>query len=165
MHEGQDHSVLPGPCIWIDGDACPRPVKEVIFNCSRGRKVKVTLVSNNYQRILKSPLVQQVVVGAGHDEADDYIVDHIGSHDIAVTADIPLADRLVKLGVIAINPSGEVYTAANMSDRLATRNLLTELRSAGLPSTTAPGYSNRDKHRFASALDKHVTRMLSLSRG
>jgi uncharacterized protein YaiI (UPF0178 family) len=146
--------------IWIDADACPRAVKEVIFkNCFR-LKVPVTLVANSYMNVPLDPLVQFIQVDQGADVADQYIVDHVSETDLVITADIPLADLIVKKGAIAINPRGEEYTEENISERLSMRNFMQDLRDSGMDTGGPAPYGPKDKEQFSNALNRLLTKLL-----
>lgn len=140
--------------IWIDGDACPKPIKEMAFRAADKRQIPLCIVANSWQRIPPSKYLKLKVVGSGFDEADHYLVDHAGEGDIAITSDIPLAYELVQRQVRTLSPKGEVFTAANIGERLAMRNLLAEFRSAGEISQGSSAFSARDKQAFADAFDR-----------
>ena len=144
--------------IWIDADACPVPVKTIVFRASQRVSVPVTLVANHPARTPPSPLITAVHVSQGFDTADDYIVQNATASDLVITADIPLAARLVAQGVPALNPRGELYTADNIQERLALRNLKEELRSAGNMTGGPAPYHDRDKQAFANSLDRWLAR-------
>ncbi len=146
--------------IWIDADACPRVIKEIVFRASERLQVSVCLVANNDLSRAHSRLITSVRVTDGFDVADDYIVQHATPEDLVITADIPLAARLVANGGIALDPRGELYTEENVGERLSIRDLMQELRSGGLVQGGPPQFSNTDKQKFASALDRHLTRMI-----
>lgn len=137
--------------IWIDADACPRAVKEVVFRAAAWLNIPVYLVAN---RALVTPPggdVRVVQVPSGSDVADRYIVEHVAAGDLVITADIPLAALVVERGAVGLDPRGEIYTPNNVSDRLATRNLLEELRWAGMVSGGPAAYSAMDRQRFSQA--------------
>ena len=141
--------------LWIDADACPRPVRDIVVRAARRRQIELILVANSPQVLPPGPGVRQVTVSSGADVADQYIIDHAGPGDLVITADIPLAAGLVDRKITAINPRGEIYSKANMGERLAVRNLMDELRGAGLAGRSGPApYSDRDKQAFANALDR-----------
>lgn len=144
--------------IWIDADACPAPVKIIVFRASQRVGVPVTLVANQRLQTPPSPLITAVQVSQGFDEADDYIVQQATASDLVITADIPLAARLVERGVPALNPRGELYTQDNVRERLALRNLKEELRSAGTLTGGPSPYNDRDKQAFANGLDRWLAR-------
>ena len=144
--------------IWIDADACPGPVRDIVFRASRRVGVPVTLVANRPLQLPRFPLIGAVRVGPGLDEADHYLVQAAGADDLVITADIPLAARLVARGVAALNPRGERYSTENIQERLALRDLNEELRSAGAATGGPMPYHNRDKQAFANALDRWLAR-------
>jgi len=146
--------------IWIDADACPRIVKEIVFRASERLKIPVCLVANMNLSKAHSPLITSVLVPAGSDAADDYIVQHAAIEDLVITADIPLAARLVAKGGLAIDPRGEIYTEENVGERLSTRDLMQELRATGLVQGGPAQLGLVDRQRFASALDRTLTRMI-----
>jgi len=147
--------------LWIDADAAPRDVKEIVFRAARRLELPTVLVAN--QRLPVPPgstHVSAVRVEGGPDEADRYIAEHAAPGDVAVTADIPLAAALVEKGVAVIDPRGEEYTAANVGERLAVRDFMDGLRGAGVETGGSRPYGPRDKQAFAGALDRVLTRAL-----
>ena len=144
--------------IWIDADACPGPVRDIVFRAARRVGVPVTLVANRPLQLPRSPLITAVRVGPGLDEADHYLVQAAEADDLVVTADIPLAARLVARSVAALNPRGERYSTENIQERLTLRHLKEELRSAGAATGGPMPYHNRDKQAFANALDRWLVR-------
>lgn len=146
--------------IWIDADACPRDIREIVFRASERLSIPVCLVANSYMNIPDSPLVSLKVVSKGFDAADDHIVDEVSSGDIVITADVPLAARIVERGTVAIDPRGEVFDEENVGERLSVRNLMQELRSSGLVQGGPPQMDPMDAHRFASAFDRELTKKL-----
>ncbi len=140
--------------IWIDADACPREVKEVVFRASERLAVPVVLVANKAMIVPKSSRISFVQVRGGPDVADDYIAEHAVAEDLGITADIPLAARLVRVGVTAIDPRGHVYDARTIGDRLAVRDLMSDLRDQGAVTGGPAAFSPKDKQRFASTLDR-----------
>ncbi|MCM2359551.1 MAG: YaiI/YqxD family protein [Geobacteraceae bacterium] len=145
--------------IWIDADACPRVIKEILFRASERLQVPVRLVANKGLAKHDSRLVESVVVEAGFDAADDYIVEHAAPEDLVITADIPLAARIVANGGVALDPRGELYTEENVGERLSMRDLMMELRSGGLVQGGPGQFGLTDRQRFASALDRLLTQM------
>ena len=143
--------------IWVDADACPRMVKELLFRCVQQRHVYMTLVTNHYISHPQSEFIDLVVVDKQFDAADHYIVDKVKQGDLVITADILLAQSIVKQGVIALNPRGEVYDEASIAERVAMRNLMTEFRTELNPIGGSSAYGARDKKKFANALDKYLT--------
>ena len=143
--------------IWIDADACPNPVKEIVFRASKRLGVPVTLVANHLLKTPSSPLINAVQVSQGFDVADHYLLQHTTDGDLVITADIPLAAGLVERGVPALNPRGELYTENNVRERLASRNLMEELRGTGVLGGGPAPYNDRDKQSFANSLDRWLT--------
>lgn len=146
--------------LWIDADACPRIIKEIVFRASERLEVPVCLVANKSMSKAHSRLVTSVLVGAEPDAADDYIAENAAPEDLVVTADIPLAARVVAKGGVALDPRGELYTEDNVGDRLSLRDLMQELRGAGLVQGGPAQFSLTDRQRFASSLDRMLTRMV-----
>ncbi len=147
--------------IWIDADACPRAVKEILIRASARLQVRLCLVANKSLAKHNGPLVEIIVVADGFDVADDYIAEHAAPTDLVVTADVPLAARIVAKGGVALDPRGEQYNEESIGDRLAMRDLLSELRDTGtiLGGGPAP-FSMSDRNRFASALDSLLHKIL-----
>lgn len=146
--------------IWIDADACPRVIKEIVFRASERLEIPVCLVANTGLAKHDTRLISSIVVAEGFDAADDYIADHAGTQDLVVTADIPLAARIVEKGALGLDPRGELYNEDNVGERLSMRDLLQELRGAGMVQGGPGQFSNTDRQRFASSLDRVLTRML-----
>ncbi len=144
--------------IWVDGDACPRIIKDVIFGNCHKRQVSCTFVSNQYQRLPPSAWIVQKVVASGVDVADAFIVQEAQVGDLAITGDIPLAYELVRKGVQAVSPRGLEFNANNVADFLSTRDLKDELRSSGIGHSggQAP-IGDREKQKFASVFDRYIT--------
>ncbi|CCO24126.1 YaiI/YqxD family protein [Maridesulfovibrio hydrothermalis] len=146
--------------IWVDADACPKAVKEILFKTATRRKVQLTLVANQYMTVPSSPFIDTVKVGAGFDVADNEIVKLCNPGDLIITADIPLADKIVDKGATGLNPRGELYTEDNIKGILSMRNLMEELRSAGTVSGGPAAFSPKDKQNFTNQLDKYLTHNL-----
>ena len=146
--------------IWIDADACPRAIKEIVFRASVRLEVPVCLVANQDLSKSHSDMVTSVRVAAGFDNADEHIVQQVTSGDLVITADIPLAARIVARGGVALDPRGELYTEENVGERLSMRNLMQELRMEGIVRGGPAQLGLADRQRFASALDRLLTRML-----
>ena len=153
-----------GMKIWIDADACPRVIKDIVFRASLRLEVPVCLVANQDLSKSHSPLVTSVMVEGGFDVADDHIAQHAATGDIVITADIPLASRIIAKGAVGIDPSGDIYTEDNVGDRLSMRNLMQDLRMGGLVSGGPAQLSQQDRRRFASAFDRLLTSMLKKGR-
>jgi hypothetical protein len=150
----------PGPGsvrIFVDADACP--VKPEVYRVAERYGLKVYVVANAYMAVPRSDLIERVVVAEGPDVADDWIVERAGATDIVVTADIPLAGRSLRKGATVIGPTGKPFTNDSIGMALATRDLLTDLRSAGATTRGPAPLSRQDISRFLSALDLAVTRL------
>lgn len=143
--------------ILVDADACP--VKEEIYKVAERRGARVFVVSNSFMQIPRAPFVERVIVPAGPDVADDWIAERATQDCVVVTADLPLADRCVKKGAAVLSPKGQAWTPENIGSALATRNLLTDLRSAGATTSGPPPFGPRDRSAFLSALDLALVRM------
>lgn len=144
--------------IWVDADAAPRDVKEIVYRAAKRLGIEAVLVAN--QRLAGPPhneLVSAVCVSGGPDVADQYIAEHAGEGDVAITADIPLAAILVDKGITVIDPRGERYTEENVRERLSVRDFMETLRGAGVETGGARPYGPRDKQAFAGALDRILT--------
>jgi len=146
--------------IWIDADACPRDVKDVVVRAAQRKSLPVVLVANKAMHVLsKGGLVSMVQVTGGPDAADDHIVAEAVRGDLCVTQDIPLAARLVEKGVHVIGPRGEEFNEDNVRERLSVRDFMAEARDFGGVVTGGPAaFSPRDKQRFAAALDRALHR-------
>ena len=144
--------------VWIDADACPKAVKEIIFRAAQKRGANVVVVANKAMHVPDSTHIQMIQVPGGPDVADDYIVEHAASGDVAITADIPLAARLVPEKVAVLTPRGEELDAENVRERLSMRDFMTDLRDAGVMTGGPKAFSERDKNQFANALDRTLTR-------
>ena len=150
--------------IWIDADACPRVIKEMVYRASERLKVPVCLVANSDLSKAHTHLVSSIRVKEGFDIADDYIAEHAESRDLVITADIPLAARVVEKGGVALDPRGDLYTEENVGERLSMRNLMQELRADGLVQGGPGQFSLTDRQRFASSMDRLLTRMVRENR-
>ena len=147
-----------GVILWIDADAAPRDVKEIVFRAALRLELRVVMVANQrMQPPANNPFVSFTRVQGGPDEADRHIAEHAVPGDVAVTADIPLAAILVEKGVVAIDPRGEVYTVENVRERLSIRDFMTSLRDTGVQTGGAAPYGARDKQSFAAALDRTLS--------
>ena len=139
------------PEIYVDGDACP--VKQEVLKVAERHQLVVHMVGNSWLRVGDSPLVKRVVVPETPDAADDWIAEHIAQGDIAITADIPLADRCIKAGAGVLGPTGKPFTEQSIGMALAMRDLNAQLRESGEISGAGPGFTKRDRSRFLSALE------------
>jgi len=144
--------------IWVDADACPQVIKEILFRAAERAQVLTTLVANTPLRIPSSAFIRSVRVAPGFDVADHRIVQQVQPGDLVITADIPLAALVIARGACALDPRGELYSEDNVHERLAIRNLMQDLRSTGdLIAGPAP-FSQSDRQRFANHLDRFLTR-------
>lgn len=143
--------------IWVDADACPGEIKEVLFRAAKRTETKVTLVANQALFTPPSKFIESVLVPSGMNVADRRIVELAQPGDLVITADIPLAADVVAKGAQALDPRGELYTNANIGERLAVRNLFDELRGGGQVGGGPPNYSAKDKQAFANQLDRWLT--------
>lgn len=150
--------------IWVDADACPRVIKEIVFRASERLELPVILVANVPMTRHHSRLITSVVVAEGFDIADDYIAEQAVPGDVVITADIPLAARIVAKGAVGLDPRGELYTEENVGERLSMRDLMQELRGAGMVQGGPAQFGATDRQRFASSLDALLTRMLKAKR-
>ena len=139
--------------IWVDADASPKAVKEILYRASERIKIPVTFVANQFLEVPRSPLIFAVKVASGFDVADNYIVEHSNKGDIAITQDIPLAAELVAKGCVVLNPRGERYTKENVRERLNMRDFMDSLRSSGVQTGGPEAFSKKDRMTFANALD------------
>ena len=144
--------------IWVDADACPRVIKDILFRAADRKKVQLTLVANKPMPSPASPYINSLIVGTGFDVADDKIVELLQPGDLVVTADIPLAAAAIKKAGHALNPRGEFYTEDNIQERLAVRNMLDELRGCGIDTGGPPAFSSCDRQAFANQLDRFLAR-------
>lgn len=140
--------------IWIDADACPKAVKEILFKTSARLKIELSLVANSYQAIPQSPLITLTIVGKQLDEADQYIVDHVQSGELVITADIPLAAKVVGKEAFALNPRGELYTEENIGEILSMRDFMKDLRDGGAITGGPSAFGPKDVEHFANSLNK-----------
>jgi len=146
--------------IWVDSDACPRAVKDIIFRVSSRLGVPVCLVANVYMAVPPSQLITSIQVEKGADIADMYIFENVTETDLVITADIPLAARVVEKGATAINPRGEVYSEENVGERLSMRDFLQGLRDSGVETGGPKPFGPKDKERFANSIDRILTTMM-----
>jgi uncharacterized protein YaiI (UPF0178 family) len=143
--------------IWVDADACPKPVKEILFRLAMKRKIRVTLVANQQVAHPRSPFIKSLQVPHGFDAADNEIVQRVTQGELVITADIPLAAAVIDKDAHALSPRGEMFTKDNMAEKLSYRNLSTTLRDAGLlEGGGQTALSDKDKSAFANALDRFL---------
>lgn len=144
--------------IWVDADACPNVIKEILFRAAERQRIEVLLVANQPLRVPRSAFIKTKQVGAGFDVADNYIAQAVQAGDLVITADIPLAAQVIERQAQALNPRGEFYTTENMQERLTMRNLMEELRSSGAISGGPAALNQQDRQAFANQLDRFLAR-------
>ncbi|MBI3126431.1 MAG: YaiI/YqxD family protein [Candidatus Tectomicrobia bacterium] len=146
--------------IWIDADACPGEIRDIVFRASERLQLPVCFVANRRVTLPESPLIRSVLVGRDFNAADKHIAEAMGAGDIVVTADVPLAAAVAEKGGVSISPRGEVFDSENAQEKLSLRDFYQDLRSGGLIQGGPAPFSPLDRHRFASALDRELTKRL-----
>ncbi len=146
--------------VWVDADACPNAIKEVLFRAAERRQIPLTLIANQYLRTPPSPFITSVQVEQGFDVADNAIVERLAAGDLVITQDIPLADEVIGKGGSALSPRGMLYTKENIKDHLSRRDMLDELRGSGMITGGPPALDRKDVQQFANSLDRFLTRAL-----
>lgn len=144
--------------IWVDADACPNAIKDILFRASKRTKTELVLVANQLLRTPPSAFIRSIKVSHGFDVADNRIVKDLIAGDLVITADIPLAAEVIGKGGHAINPRGELYTTDNIRERLGMRDFMDELRSSGVDTGGPSLFSSADKQAFANQLDRFLSR-------
>ncbi|MCB5187847.1 YaiI/YqxD family protein [Methylobacillus caricis] len=144
--------------IWVDADACPVAIKEILFRAAERTGIMVTLVANKLLRVPPSPHIRALQVPGGFDVADQEIVQKLESGDLVITADIPLAAEVIAKGGHALNPRGEMYDKGSIGERLAMRHFMEDLRSSGVELGGPSSFSQSDRQAFAAALDRFIAR-------
>jgi hypothetical protein len=142
--------------IWVDADACPSVVKDILFRAAERLQIHVTLVANKALRTPPSRYIRSMQVPAGFDVADAEIVKLVSEGDLVITADIPLAADVLKKNGHALNPRGELYTQGNIGQHLTMRDMMDQLRSSGIDTGGPAPFSQADRHAFAAALDRFL---------
>jgi hypothetical protein len=142
--------------IWVDADACPNAIKEILFRAAERAQISLILVANQVIRIPPSRHVKMLRVPDGFDSADRKIASEVQAGDLVVTADIPLAATVVEKGGYALNPRGELYTLDNIQECLSLRNFMEGLRNSGIDTSGPPPFSPNDRHAFAGQLDRFL---------
>lgn len=140
--------------IWVDGDACPAVIKEILFRAADRTGTRLTLVANKLLRVPPSANIRSIQVARGFDVADDHIAGEMQPGDLVVTADVPLASQVIDRGGVALNPRGTIYTAENVKEHLAMRNFMEQMRSEGMEGGGPAPFSNADRQAFANQLDR-----------
>ncbi len=144
--------------IWVDADACPVVIKNILFRAAERTGMQLTLVANQPMRIPPSRCIKMLQVASGFDVADKEIVKRLSVGDLVITSDIPLAAEVIEKGGHALNPRGELYTEDNIKERLNMRDFLDTLRASGIDTGGPPALSQRDRNTFANHLDKLLTK-------
>lgn len=144
--------------IWVDADACPNVIKEILFRAAERQKIEIILVANQALRVPRSPFIKTKQVGTGFDVADNYIAQNVQIGDLVITADIPLAAQVIERQAQALNPRGEFYTLENIQQRLSMRNFMEELRSSGAITGGPAALNQQDRQAFANQLDRFLAR-------
>jgi len=145
--------------IWIDGDACPKVIKSILFRAAMRTKTNLIIVANHFASVPSSPFIRVRVVEHGFDVADNEIINNMQANDLIITADIVLADQVISKQGAALNPRGELYSTANIKQRLAMRNLSESLRSSGFLTGGVSKLSQKEIQTFSNNLDKLLTRL------
>ena len=144
--------------IWVDADACPVVIKDILFKAAERTGVQLTLVANQPVRIPSSRFIKMLQVASGFDVADNEIVKRLSAGDLVITGDIPLAAEAIEKGAHALNPRGEMYSADNIGARLNMRDFMDTLRASGIDTGGPPALSQSDRKSFANHLDKLLTK-------
>ena len=152
-------SSKPSLRIWVDGDACPAAIKDIVFRTAKRREIRTTLIANQSIRVPKSEFIDSILVPHGADVADKKIVEMMRAGDVVITGDIPLAAAVVEKGGIAIGTRGELFDDLSVQGRLATRNLMDQLRGAGVETSGPKPQNQKDVQAFANQLDRMLTRL------
>ncbi|HEY4561184.1 MAG TPA: YaiI/YqxD family protein [Lysobacter sp.] len=147
------------PRIWVDADACPGPVRDIVVRAANRAQVQAVFVANQWIRLPTSPWLRAIQVAQGPDEADDAIAAQLAAGDLVVTQDIPLAVRAIEAGAAAMDPRGEVHTKDTIAQRLSMRNFMDELRGAGVQTGGPAAFHARDRQAFAAGLDRWLARL------
>lgn len=144
--------------VWVDADACPVVIKEILFRAAERAQVMVTLVANQHLRTPASRYIRAIQVPAGFDVADNEIVQRVATGDLVMTQDIPLAAQVIAKGALAVNPRGLLFTAETIAQQLSMRNFMEELRNSGVDTGGPAAFHPRDRQAFANQLDQWLVR-------
>ena len=142
--------------IWVDADACPKPIKEILFRAATRTQIELTLIANQMLAVPKSPWIRSLQVPKGFDVADNEIVQRVSAGDLVVTGDIPLASEVIAKGAKVITPRGETYDAGSIATALTMRNFMDTLRSSGVETGGPAAFSASDQREFARQLDRYL---------
>ncbi len=145
--------------IWVDADACPNVIKEILFRASERVGIQITLVANQAISVPRSRTIRTIQVASGFDVADNYIVEQAQAGDLVITADIPLAFEVIEKGCLALNPRGELYTVENIRQRLNMRDFMDTMRASGVDTGGPPAFSQADRMAFANQLDRLLAQL------
>lgn len=151
--------------IWVDADACPSVIKDILYRAADRAEILVTLVANQSLQIPRSPNIRFLRVMSGFDVADNEIVKRVEQGDLVITADIPLAAEVIEKQGIALNPRGELYTKENISARLTMRDFMATLRDSGVETGGPPAFNQKDRQSFANQLDKLLSKLVNKKKG
>ena len=146
------------PCIWVDADACPGVVRQILFRAAERTGIEVILVANQPIRVPPSRRVRQIQVGSGFDVADDEIVRRVAEGDLVITSDIPLAAEVIDKGGQALSPRGEPFTRDNIGARLNMRDFMDSMRASGINTGGPPAMDKGDRQAFANHLDRYLAK-------
>ena len=146
--------------IWVDADACPGAVREIILRAAHRLVINTVFVANKPLFLPQAPHLSFVQVSLGPDVVDQHIIEHAQCGDLVITQDIPLASTLVAQGIVVISPHGTLFSDSNIGERLASRNLMTELRDFGLVTSGPKPFGEKEKRAFANTFDQVLTRLL-----
>ena len=145
---------MPDVQIWVDADACPAAIKDILYRAAKRAEIRLTLIANQMLRVPPSPWIQALQVPAGFDVADRRIVEETQPGDLVITADVPLAAQAIAKGAVVIDPRGELLDAGNIEERLSMRNFMENLRSSGVETGGPAAFSSADRQAFANRLDR-----------
>lgn len=144
--------------IWVDADACPVVIKEILYRAAVRSQITLTLVANHALRVPPSPFIKTLQVAGGFDVADNFIVQQVAPGDLVITADIPLASEVINKGGHALNPRGELYTTDTIKERLTMRDFMDQMRGSGIQTGGPAALNQRDRQNFANQLDRWLVK-------
>jgi uncharacterized protein YaiI (UPF0178 family) len=159
MTNNQDSNSTQKPSIWVDADACPNPIRDVLIRASKRTSIRITFVANRaLSGIPNIPTITQLQVSQGFDVADNLIVERVADGDLVITQDIPLADEVIDKGAIAFGPRGQTYDKESIKQRLNMRDFMETMRSSGIQSGGPAALNAQDVQTFANKLDRWITK-------
>ena len=150
--------------IWVDADACPGVIKEILYRVAERTRLPLTLVANQWLKTPPYPSIRSIQVPKGFDVADNHIVEQAQAGDLVITADIPLAAAVIDKGALALNPRGELYSKENIRQMLDLRNFMDTLRSSGVATSGPQAFNHADRQSFANQLDRFIARRRKAAR-